>query len=119
MKAAAMAAATSAAAGESTARSCISALPGASDVTWDKAPCRFCGTGCHVQVGVEDGKVVVSFEKESLFGGLMIASKGMAGDYREPGKFVEPARPTPGDRLNHFRVCGEYRKWHAADAIIG
>ena len=27
-------------------------------VTWDKAPCRFCGTGCHVQVGVEGGKVV-------------------------------------------------------------
>ncbi|MCU0706508.1 MAG: molybdopterin-dependent oxidoreductase, partial [Fimbriiglobus sp.] len=30
-------------------------LPG---VKWDKAPCRFCGTGCHVQVGVKDGKVV-------------------------------------------------------------
>ena len=29
-------------------------LPG---VTWDKAPCRFCGTGCHVQVGVKDGKI--------------------------------------------------------------
>ncbi|MEN8377114.1 MAG: hypothetical protein ABFS34_16950 [Gemmatimonadota bacterium] len=27
-------------------------------VAWDKAPCRFCGTGCHVQVGVEGGKVV-------------------------------------------------------------
>lgn len=27
-------------------------------VQWDKAPCRFCGTGCHVQVGVKDGKVV-------------------------------------------------------------
>ncbi len=27
-------------------------------VQWDKAPCRFCGTGCHVQVGVENGKVV-------------------------------------------------------------
>ena len=27
-------------------------------VTWDKAPCRFCGTGCHVQVGTKDGKVV-------------------------------------------------------------
>jgi nitrate reductase (cytochrome) len=25
---------------------------------WDKAPCRFCGTGCHVRVGVKDGKVV-------------------------------------------------------------
>ncbi len=28
------------------------------DVQWNKAPCRFCGTGCHVQVGVKDGKVV-------------------------------------------------------------
>lgn len=27
-------------------------------VTWDKAPCRFCGTGCHVQVGVKEGRVV-------------------------------------------------------------
>lgn len=31
------------------------AVPG---VTWNKAPCRFCGTGCHVQVGVQDGRVV-------------------------------------------------------------
>lgn len=30
----------------------------ASGIAWDKAPCRFCGTGCHVQVGVEGGKVV-------------------------------------------------------------
>ena len=30
----------------------------AADVTWDKAPCRFCGTGCHVQVGVRGGRVV-------------------------------------------------------------
>lgn len=29
-------------------------------VEWDKAPCRFCGTGCHVQVGVKDGKVVAT-----------------------------------------------------------
>ncbi len=28
------------------------------DVEWNKAPCRFCGTGCHVQVGVQAGKVV-------------------------------------------------------------
>jgi nitrate reductase NapA len=27
-------------------------------IRWDKAPCRFCGTGCHVQVGVKQGKVV-------------------------------------------------------------
>ncbi len=29
-----------------------------SGVDWHKAPCRFCGTGCHVQVGVQGGKVV-------------------------------------------------------------
>jgi nitrate reductase (cytochrome) len=33
-------------------------LPMLPDVKWDKAPCRFCGTGCHVQVGVKDGRVV-------------------------------------------------------------
>ncbi|MFQ5651497.1 MAG: molybdopterin-dependent oxidoreductase [bacterium] len=27
-------------------------------LSWDKAPCRFCGTGCGVMVGVKDGKVV-------------------------------------------------------------
>ncbi len=27
-------------------------------VKWDKAPCRFCGTGCHVRVGVKNNKVV-------------------------------------------------------------
>ncbi len=29
-------------------------------LTWDKAPCRFCGTGCSVNVGVLDGKVVAT-----------------------------------------------------------
>ena len=61
MKAAAMAAATSAVASKSA-----HALPVVHDlgqadnngVHWNKAPCRFCGTGCHVQVGVQDGKVV-------------------------------------------------------------
>lgn len=27
-------------------------------VRWSKAPCRFCGTGCHVEVGVNNGRVV-------------------------------------------------------------
>ena len=67
---------------------------------------------------VDGRKVVVSFDKESLFGGLMVGNKGMAKDYREPGKFVEPARATPEDKLNHFRLCGKDRKWHAAEAKI-
>ena len=32
--------------------------PEVAGVHWNKAPCRFCGTGCHVQVGVKGGKVV-------------------------------------------------------------
>ncbi len=27
------------------------------NLKWDKAPCRFCGTGCGVMVGVKDGKI--------------------------------------------------------------
>jgi nitrate reductase (cytochrome) len=32
----------------------------AADVTWSKAPCRFCGTGCGVTVGVKAGRVVAT-----------------------------------------------------------
>jgi nitrate reductase NapA len=33
-------------------------LPVIPEATWHKAPCRFCGTGCHVQVAVKDKRVV-------------------------------------------------------------
>jgi nitrate reductase (cytochrome) len=29
-------------------------------IKWSKAPCRFCGTGCGVMVGVKDGRVVAT-----------------------------------------------------------
>lgn len=49
-------------------------LPG---VTWDKAPCRFCGTGCHVQVGVKDGKVVaVSGDRQAEVNKGLLCVKG-------------------------------------------
>ena len=32
----------------------------ASKLTWSKAPCRFCGTGCGVQVAVKDNRVVAT-----------------------------------------------------------
>ena len=67
---------------------------------------------------IKGGKIIVSFEKDSLFGGLMVGSKGMAKNRREPGMFVEPAKPTPNDKLNHFRVCGNDRVWHEAVADI-
>ena len=30
------------------------------DIKWEKAPCRFCGTGCSVLVGTQDGRVVAT-----------------------------------------------------------
>ncbi|MFT7521489.1 MAG: nitrate reductase NapA, partial [Kiritimatiellia bacterium] len=79
LKLSAMALATAAAAGKSlvaiaddgvapTTRSRAGA-----GVKWDKAPCRFCGTGCHVQVGVEGGKIVAiaGDEKADVNKGLL------------------------------------------------
>ena len=42
-------------------------------LTWSKAPCRFCGTGCGVMVGVSDGKVmaVAGDELSSVNRGLL------------------------------------------------
>lgn len=70
------------------------------------------------KASIEGNKAVVSFEKGSLFGGLMVGSKGLEKDNNEPGKYVEPALPTPGEKLNHFRLCGKDRKWFAAQAEI-
>lgn len=56
LKLSAMAAATAAAARTGASAAAPRQTP--DGVTWDKAPCRFCGTGCHVQVGVKSGKVV-------------------------------------------------------------
>ena len=33
---------------------------GTLNIKWSKAPCRFCGTGCGVMVGVKDGRVVAT-----------------------------------------------------------
>ncbi|MEW6690608.1 MAG: nitrate reductase catalytic subunit NapA, partial [Pseudomonadota bacterium] len=30
------------------------------DIRWDKAPCRFCGTGCSVLVGTKDARIVAT-----------------------------------------------------------
>ncbi|MBN8936434.1 MAG: twin-arginine translocation signal domain-containing protein, partial [Rhizobiales bacterium] len=32
----------------------------ATEMKWDKAPCRFCGTGCGVMVATKDGRVVAT-----------------------------------------------------------
>ena len=54
-------AATAAAAGLAVPASVSTAVAsGADGVRWDKAPCRFCGTGCSVLVGTKEGRVVAT-----------------------------------------------------------
>ncbi|GGP91997.1 nitrate reductase catalytic subunit NapA [Shewanella ulleungensis] len=38
----------------------VHAAEGKTDITWDKAPCRFCGVGCSVLVGTKNGKVIAT-----------------------------------------------------------
>ncbi len=46
-------------------------------LTWEKAPCRFCGTGCGVMVGLKDGKVVaVQGDKENPVNQGLLCAKG-------------------------------------------
>ena len=61
------------------------------DVTWNKAPCRYCGTGCGVEVGVAEGKVVAvrGDEKAQVNRGLLCA-KG----YHLPGMLYGEDRLT-------------------------
>ncbi|MDH5556346.1 MAG: nitrate reductase catalytic subunit NapA [Alphaproteobacteria bacterium] len=52
-------AATAAAAGVTLPQGEAAAAVG-SDIRWDKAPCRFCGTGCSVLVGTKSGRMVAT-----------------------------------------------------------
>ncbi|MGB5451691.1 MAG: nitrate reductase catalytic subunit NapA [Sedimenticolaceae bacterium] len=53
-------AATAAAAGITIPGIQAIAAGGDADIRWDKAPCRFCGTGCSVLVGTKEGRVVAT-----------------------------------------------------------
>ena len=52
------AAAAISAAGLSAPTAAVAA--GSDEIRWDKAACRFCGTGCGVLVGTQDGRVVAT-----------------------------------------------------------
>ncbi len=48
-------------------------------IRWDKGQCRFCGVGCGIQIGVEDGKVVaVKGDPESPVNRGILCVKGYA-----------------------------------------
>ena len=53
-------AATAAAAGITIAGIPVTAAAGDGEIRWDKAACRFCGTGCSILVGTQNGRVVAT-----------------------------------------------------------
>ncbi|NSL53425.1 nitrate reductase catalytic subunit NapA [Uliginosibacterium aquaticum] len=59
IKTQALAAATATAVGSPLVHAATAAAT-PSEVRWDKAACRFCGTGCSVLVGVQNGKIVAT-----------------------------------------------------------
>ena len=76
IKATAMAAATAVAGGTGYPLPILADEAGP-NFNWNKAPCRFCGTGCHVQVGVQDGKVVaVAGDKNAEVNKGLLCVKG-------------------------------------------
>lgn len=75
LKQAALAAAGSVLAG--TMPRDIIAAEGADGLVWQKAPCRFCGTGCGVMVGVTRGRVVaVQGDLENPVNKGLLCAKG-------------------------------------------
>jgi len=62
------------------------------DLTWGKAPCRYCGTGCGVEVGVRDGRVMaVRGDEQSPVNKGLLCVKG----------YHLPAMLYGKDRLTH------------------
>lgn len=57
-----MSAVTAAASSGAITAAQLTAAPGPKDnsIRWDKAPCRFCGVGCGVLVGTQQGRVVAT-----------------------------------------------------------
>ncbi|MCA9726281.1 MAG: molybdopterin-dependent oxidoreductase [Candidatus Eisenbacteria bacterium] len=76
LKASAMVAATAVASGV-LADPHAAFAQGGGGPRWQKAPCRFCGTGCHVQVGVENGRVVgIAGDQEAEVNKGLLCVKG-------------------------------------------
>ncbi|NIN70731.1 MAG: molybdopterin-dependent oxidoreductase [Gemmatimonadetes bacterium] len=71
------------------------------DLKWTKAPCRYCGTGCGVEVGVKDGRVMaVRGDVKSPVNRGLLCVKG----YHLPGMLYGE------DRLEH-PMLRDGRRW--------
>jgi nitrate reductase NapA len=89
--------------------------PALANVAWAKAPCRYCGTGCGVEVGIQDGKVVAvrGDEKNPVNRGLLCV-KG----YHLPAMLYGQDRLTKPLRRNSDGKGFEPVSWDEALELI-
>ena len=91
--------------GKKPANSAADSGPSEADLHWGKAPCRYCGTGCGVEVGVHEGKVLaVRGDTASPVNRGLLCVKG----YHLPGmlygkdRLLHPLRRKPGGGFERF-----------------
>lgn len=63
------------------------------DVTWHKAPCRYCGTGCGVEVGVKEGRALaIRGDEQSAVSAGLLCAKGysLAETLASRDRFTKP-----------------------------
>ena len=80
-------------------------------VAWAKAPCRFCGTGCGVMVGVEQGRVVaVRGDEASPVNKGLLCVKG----YHLPGLLYGEDRLLYPQQAQRRRLASSRISWDEA-----
>ncbi len=90
------------------------------ELAWDKAPCRFCGTGCSVLVGVKDGKIVaVQGDSRSSVNQGTLCVKGYSLPFIQSGK-DRLTRPLVRMKNGHYDKHGELTEtsWDEAMDLI-
>lgn len=90
------------------------------DLFWDKAPCRFCGTGCSVLVGVKDGKIMaVRGDPESSVNQGTLCVKGYSLPFIQYGR-DRLTRPLVRMRKGQYDKKGELTEtsWDKALQLI-
>ena len=85
----------------------------ASELKWDKAPCRFCGTGCSVMVATKDNRVVATHWRHQVGG----QSRPQLRERLFPLQdHVRPRPPDPADAAQDERQIRQERRVHAGHA---
>lgn len=94
----------------------IAGDPNDPSLVWDKAPCRYCGTGCGVEVGVRDGRVkAVRGDQANPVNRGLLCVKG----YHLPAMLYGRDRPTREKiRLLRIAIPSVFRDCRS-DQVVG